>query len=132
MRNKLTSLSRWTIGIFLVLSLIQPLTPIPVAAADFKIIGYLPSWQGTVGELQLGKMTYVNYAFVVPSDTGDGSLQPLDNPSKLTQLVTAAHASGVMVLIAVGGWNNGNDTGFERLAANATARTTFVNNMVNM
>lgn len=110
--------------------MVQPVAEAPAAAADFKIIAYLPSWQGTVGELQLEKLSHVNYAFVVPSDSGDGSLQPLDNPSKLSQLVRAAHTRGVKVLISVGGWNDGNDTGFERLAASSTARTTFVNNLI--
>ena len=36
------------------------------------------------------------------------------------------------MLIAIGGWNDGNDSGFEQMAANAGARTTFVNNVVNL
>ncbi|MEK8105218.1 glycoside hydrolase family 18 protein [Micromonospora sp. M12] len=35
------------------------------------------------------------------------------------------------VSIAVGGWNDGNDSAFEALAANSGSRTTFVNNLVN-
>jgi GH18 family chitinase len=99
-------------------------------AATFKIIGYLPSWAGTVQEMQLSKLTHVNYAFILPN--GDGSLQGLDNPAKLQSLVSAAHAQGVKVLISVGGWNDGNDQGFETLAANATSRTNFTNNLVNL
>lgn len=121
-----SGLPPWIVGAFLAISLVQPVAEAPAAAADFKIIAYLPAWQGTVGELQLEKLSHVNYAFVVPSDSGDGSLQSLDNPSKLSQLVSAAHTRGVKVLISVGGWNDGNDTGFERLAAGSTARTTFV------
>ncbi len=122
--------SHWIVGAFLALFLVPPFAEGTAAAADFKIIAYLPSWQGTVGELQLDRLSHVNYAFVVPSDSGDGSLQPLDNPAKLSQLVRAAHTRGVKVLISVGGWNDGNDTGFELLAASPTARTTFVNNLI--
>jgi chitinase len=100
------------------------------AYAQFKVVGYFPSWAGNVSDIQFGKLTHVNYAFVLPTSTG--GLQALDNPSKLQSLVSSAHANGVKVLIAVGGWNNGNDSGFESLAGNATYRTNFVNNMVNM
>jgi hypothetical protein len=36
-----------------------------------------------------------------------GSLQPLDNPSKLSRLVSLAHTRGVKVLISVGSWERG-------------------------
>lgn len=100
--------------------------------SGFKIVGYSTTWSGTVSEIQFDKLTHVNYAFVVPNDSGDGNLQPLENPSKLRDLVQAAHARGVKVLIAVGGWNNGNDQGFERLASSSSTIRTFVNNMISM
>jgi chitinase len=99
-------------------------------AGSFKIIGYLTSWSGTVAEMQLNKLTHVNYAFVLPN--ADGSLKPLENPAKLNQLVTAAHANGVKVLISVGGWNDGNDSAFETLAASPAGRTNFTNSMIAM
>src|SRR6185436_14946350 len=46
-------------------------------------------------------------------------------------LVTAAHNAGVKVSISVGGWNDGDDSAFVSLAGNSTARTAFVNNIVN-
>lgn len=98
--------------------------------AQFKTVGYLPSWAGSVSAVQFSKLTHVNYAFALPTSTG--GLQALENPSKLQSLVSTAHANGVKVLIAVGGWNNGNDSGFESLAANAGYRTNFVNNLINM
>jgi GH18 family chitinase len=63
---------------------------------------------------------------------GDGRVQPMPNPEKLTQLVTAAHAAGKKVLISVGGWNNGDDSGFEILSASQPTRANFVNNMLSM
>jgi len=98
------------------------------AFAQFKVVGYMPSWSGNVGDVQYSKLTHINYAFLLPTSTG--GLQPIENPSKLQSLVNTAHANGVKVMISVGGWNNGDDSGFESLAANSTYRTNFVNNIV--
>ncbi|UYZ63109.1 glycosyl hydrolase family 18 protein [Hymenobacter weizhouensis] len=98
------------------------------ALAQFKVVGYMPSWNGDVNAVQYDKLTHINYAFLLPN--GDGSLRPIENPGKLQSLVSASRSRGVKVLIAVGGWNDGNDSAFEQLAANATARTNFVNNLV--
>lgn len=101
-------------------------------ARNFLRVGYLPSWSGNVSDIPFDKLTHVNYAFLLPEDSGAGGLQRIENPEKLSRLVSAAHAPGVgvKVLISVGGWNNGNDQGFERLAADAAATTAFVNEIV--
>ncbi len=96
--------------------------------AQFKVVGYMPSWAGSVNSVQYSKLTHINYAFLLP--TNNGGLQPIENASKLQSLVATAHANGVKVMISVGGWNGGNDGAFESLAANASSRTNFVNNMV--
>ncbi|RAJ08716.1 putative secreted protein (Por secretion system target) [Chitinophaga skermanii] len=98
-------------------------------SAQFRVVGYMPSWAGSVGAVQYSKLTHINYAFLLPTATG--GLQAIENPSKLQSLVSTAHANNVKVLISVGGWNNGDDSGFESLAANATYRNNFVNNMIN-
>ncbi|GAA3762804.1 glycosyl hydrolase family 18 protein [Micromonospora maritima] len=95
---------------------------------NFKSVGYMPSWSGSVTSLQYGKLTHVNYAFVLPN--GDGSLRAVENPSKLSSLVSLGHANNVKVSIAIGGWNDGDDSAFEALAANSGARGAFVNNVV--
>src|ERR1043166_3312235 len=59
------------------------------ASAAFKVVGYEPSWQGSVSSIQYSKVTHINYAFLLPNS--DGSLQPIDNASKLSSLVTSAH-----------------------------------------
>jgi chitinase len=99
------------------------------ASAQFKVVGYMPSWSGSVNSIQYSKLTHINYAFLLPTSTG--GLQAIENPSKLQTLVSQAHANGVKVLIAVGGWNNGDDSGFESLAANSTYRNNFVNNLIS-
>lgn len=96
---------------------------------NFKSVGYMPSWSGSVTAIQYAKLTHINYAFVLPN--ANGTLQAVDNPSKLSSLVSSAHANNVKVSIAVGGWNDGNDSAFESLAASSTGRTTFVNSLVN-
>ncbi len=96
---------------------------------NFKVVGYMPSWQGDANALQYDKLTHINYSFLLPNS--DGSLRPLDNVSKMQQLVSLGHAQGVKILIAVGGWMDGNDSAFTTLAANPTTRTAFVNNLVN-
>ncbi|WP_298542084.1 glycosyl hydrolase family 18 protein [uncultured Aquimarina sp.] len=96
---------------------------------NFKVVGYMPSWQGTASAVQYDKLTHINYSFLLPNS--DGSLRPLDNVSKMQQLVSLGHTQGVKVLIAVGGWMDGNDSPFTTLAANPTTRTTFINNLVN-
>jgi chitinase len=99
------------------------------ATAQFKVVGYMPSWAGDVNAIQYNKLTHINYAFALPTATG--GLQAIENPGKLQSLVSLAHARGVKVLIAVGGWNNGDDSGFESLAANSGYRTNFVNALIN-
>ncbi len=97
--------------------------------SNFKVVGYMPSWQGTTSAVQYDKLTHINYSFLLPNS--DGSLRPLDNISKMQQLVSLGHAQGVKILIAVGGWMDGNDSAFTTLAANPTTRTNFINNLVN-
>ncbi len=93
-----------------------------------KVVGYMPSWSGDVNAIQYSKLTHVNYSFVLPNS--DGSLQAVPNPAKLQNLVSLGHANGVKVQIAVGGWNDGNDSAFEMLAQTSTGRTNFVNNIM--
>lgn len=98
------------------------------ATARFRVIGYVPIWAGDVNTVQYAKLTYVNYAFMLPTAAG---LQPPRTPTKLQSLVALAQARGVKVLISVGGWNDGNDSNFETIGANATYRNTFFTNLIN-
>lgn len=117
-----TSLCKMMCCILLVL-LSSLMTP---AAAQFKVVGYLPTWAGSVNDIQFKKLTHVNYAFLIP--TSSGGYQPIENASKLQSLVTAAHANGVKVLVSVGGGGGGD--GFHGIVASATNRVNFANNML--
>ncbi|MBS1662877.1 MAG: T9SS type A sorting domain-containing protein [Bacteroidetes bacterium] len=95
--------------------------------SQFRVIGYLPSWAGNVSDIQFSKLTHVNYAFLIPNS--DGSVQTIDNATKMQSLVSAAHAAGVKVEVSVGGWGGGD--GFHGIVASAANRTNFVNTMLS-
>ncbi|NEA31130.1 glycosyl hydrolase family 18 protein [Streptomyces sp. SID13031] len=98
--------------------------------AGFKSVGYMPSWSGSVTAIQYSKLTHINYAFALPNS--NGTLQGIENTAKLSQLVSLGHQNGVKVSLAIGGWNDGNDSNFETLAGNSGARTTFVNSVMGV
>lgn len=77
----------------------------PAAAGSFKTVAYYPSWRPDREreKLQYEKLTHLIYAFAIP--TADGGLRPLENSSGAQALIREAHAKGVKVLLAVGGWS---------------------------
>jgi GH18 family chitinase len=101
----------------------------PPTASGFKVVGYLADWSGNVNQIQYGKLTHINYSFI--NTTASGSLSLGISTSRLSSVVSLAHAQGTKVCIAVGGWNNGDDSNFESMAASSTATNTFINNIVN-
>ncbi len=94
-----------------------------------KTVGYFPSWHGNVSEIQFDKLTHINYSFLLPNH--DGSLQPVENTYKLQSLVTKAHENGVKVSIAVGGWNDGDDSAFESISESTDKCKTFTHNLMD-
>ena len=98
----------------------------PRAATGFKVIGYLPSWSGSVSSIQFSKLTHVNYAFALPN--ANGTYQAIDNTSKLSSMVSSAHSAGVKALLSVGGGGGGG--GFSGIVASQTNITNFVNNSI--
>src|SRR5919112_1002042 len=100
-----------------------------VLPGGFRSVGYMPSWSGSVNSIQYGKLTHINYAFALPNS--NGTLQAIPDPSKLSSLVSLGHANNVKVSLAIGGWNDGNDSAFEALAGNSGARGTFVTSVMN-
>lgn len=90
-----------------------------------RVVGYLADWSlraDTLPAEQLARLTHLNYAFALPQ--ADGGLTPPGKLRRFDPLVTRAHAAGVKVLLAVGGW--GQDKPLVALAADATRRTRFV------
>jgi GH18 family chitinase len=95
-----------------------------------RIVGYFPSYRSGEQQIQFDKLTEVIYAFVLPNP--DGTLQGVPNPSKLSRLQAAAANWGVKVGIAIGGWNNGDDSAFEALAASPSRRAVFVKAVLSL
>lgn len=54
------------------------------------------------------------------------------NPQRLKNLVKLAHQKNVKVGIAVGGWNDGDDSAFETLAASPKLRAKFIAELVGL
>ena len=98
-----------------------------------RIVGYTTSWTYNADQIDYGSLTHINYSFALP--TASGGLMPVENPTKLRSVVSQAHAKGVKVLIAIGGWDigdgGGNDSRFHTLASTAAGRTNFVNSVVS-
>jgi len=97
--------------------------------ADKMVVGYYPSWMsGTFPHTVIPwqYLTHIAHAFIGPQADGQ-----LDVPSGFLypQLVTAAHANGVKVVVSVGGWNTTYDDNFTALAADSTARRAFADNV---
>jgi hypothetical protein len=91
----------------------------PAAAEE---IMYLTSWQGSPSQINWSVIDYVMYAFSVPDAAGNSPV-----PGGLSGACQAAHAAGKKCLLSYGGWNDGNDSGFEGLAASASGRSNFAN-----
>ncbi|WP_421897863.1 glycosyl hydrolase family 18 protein [Marinoscillum sp.] len=99
-------------------------------SSDFKIVGYMPSWSGSANDIQYDKVSHIIYAFIRP--TTSGGLTAVEQPSKLQSIVSQAHAQGVKVLIAVGGWSDFNNADFEGMASTPTGRNNFATNLLNL
>ncbi|HEY0706938.1 MAG TPA: glycosyl hydrolase family 18 protein [Polyangia bacterium] len=104
----------------------QTTTPRP---DGFKVVGYFASWSGGVEHVQWDLLTHVNFAFVVP--TRDGGLEPVGGLTHLPTLVKAGRQHKVPVSIAIGGWNDGDDSAFEHIAVQPALRATFVRNVMD-
>jgi chitinase len=96
----------------------------PGLPAGSVVIGYFPTWAGDLASIQFENLSHIKYSFVLP--TAAGGLTALEQPARLNSLVAMAHARGVKVSIAIGGWNDGDDSAFEALAGNAAATAAFV------
>src|SRR5690349_341882 len=109
---------------------VQGTSEAAVLPNGFKSVGYMPSWAGSVTSIQYSKLTHINYSFALPN--ANGTLQPIENTAKLQQLVTLGHQNNVKVSLAIGGWNDGNDSAFESFAASSGGRTTFTNSVMGV
>jgi chitinase len=98
------------------------------ARADFKVVGYSPSWTTGVLDTQWDKVTHINYAFLNPNN--GRTVADVPNHPLLDSLVAAAHARGKKILLAVGGWTDQNNGAFEAAGTDDAAAAAFAQDML--
>ncbi len=91
---------------------------------DRVVIGYYPSWAGKTlvpGAIDFRRLTHIVHAFVWPEAAGGLFIPPgFMSP----ELISAAHSSGTLVLLGLGGW--GNSAGFPGMVSTAENRARFI------
>lgn len=97
-----------------------------VSDNSFKIVAYFPSYQSpdSIDANKYKMITHLFYAFLNP--TASGSLSALAQISRFNTVISAARSKGVKVGISLSGANDI----FVTLAANASARTNLVKNVL--
>ncbi|MBT6579556.1 MAG: glycoside hydrolase family 18 protein [Cellvibrionales bacterium] len=92
-----------------------------------RFVGYLPHYRQVPQQLP-NHLTHAIYAFVLPHP--DGTLEPLPITENFLLFKRRANAIGAKVGVLVGGWNDGDDSAFETLAASLATRTQFVTSVI--
>jgi chitinase len=92
-----------------------------------RFVGYLPHYRQVPQQLPT-HLTHAIYAFVLPHP--NGRLDPLPVPENFSLFKRRANSIGAKVGILVGGWNDGDDSAFETLAASSTTRARFVKSVI--
>jgi len=95
---------------------------------DKVIAGYYPEWRHSsfpAHKIQYHNLTHLIHCFAWPTANGDldmysGLIYPMLNQQ--------VHAAGKKILLALGGWGNGD--GFAPMAADHTKREKFLNTLV--
>jgi chitinase len=87
------------------------------------VLGYYPSWKQAafdVAKIRWEDLTHINHAFTKPDAEGNLIVPP---DYLYPELVAAAHARGVKVVMSMGGWENCD--GFAPTAADPAKRQKF-------
>ena len=92
----------------------------PVATDEYPdyrvVVGYMPSWSGALADVDMSRLTHVNYAFhvtteeggVIPSWWRGAPSNYTDFDVRLDSLVLLGHKEGIKVLLAIGGASDKN------------------------
>lgn len=113
--------------------IVDPIIPPPtsnyVPDNSFKIVAYMPSYKdpATVDISKYKMITHLFYAFLEVNALGDGSLNPLSQPTRFDIVKQRAKASGVKFGISI----MGAESIFATIANSATARIKFIKNVVD-
>ncbi len=117
------------------LALLLLAAPAMAEEEEFRVIGYYSatSFDEPLERVQMDKYTHIMYGFLKPQT--DGSILPVPKPELLQQMVAEAHAHGVKVFAAVGGFSYENkplEPTFAAMAANEESRVRFVQAMTDV
>ncbi|KAF9161270.1 hypothetical protein DFQ26_004703 [Actinomortierella ambigua] len=101
------------------------------ATDDKVVVGYWVPWGNVpVAQLDFTKVTHINYGFaVLTTKTADPTTITFDryyDGTPMRDLVKKGNATGVKILMSIGGWT-GSQT-FSTISADATLRAKFINN----
>lgn len=102
---------------------------------QFKVVGYYSGdlFHEAVEKLQTDKLTHVIYAFLIPKE--DGTLEDLEKPEQLKELVVQAHQDNAKVFIALGGWSYKGKplvSVFETIAESKEKRNLLIKNICTL
>jgi chitinase len=109
-----------------------PTTPKPyVPDNSFKIVAYLPGYRdpATIADAKYKMITHLNFAFLNINPAGNGTFNAMTSveTTRFNAAKLKAKANNLKFAISV----MGGETVFASIAANATARTAFVTNLVD-
>lgn len=90
---------------------------------QLSVAGWFASWRVHPDSVSLAGVDDVFYAFALP--TAGGGLDAIPAPDRLRALVERGEREGFGVHLAIGGWNDGDDSAFETLAADSESRRAF-------
>jgi len=93
------------------------------------VVGYYRSWFSEnypAEQIDLANLTHINHAFAWPE--ADGSIAMYEN-FLYPKLIDQVHRAGKKILVALGGW--GHCDGFSPMAANASIRANFIDNITD-
>jgi GH18 family chitinase len=106
-----------------------PMTLQPADALSEKIVGYFPYWKSAhINSIEYYKITNIIYFHIWPNMDGSLNTDAI-NINDLNTITERAHATGVKVTVAVGGW--GASDGFPLMTQDPTARANFVSNITD-
>ena len=116
------------VGLVLALAMSLGWTASPAVGGP-RVVAYYGSWSGASSyypytKLDFSQVTHIAQAFVYPNT--NGTLDTTSDFSYYPQLVQAAHAHGVKVIISFGGSGSAN---FGTMTGNSVSRSNFVANV---
>jgi chitinase len=105
----------------------KTITTDTIAPVNFRVVGYMQSWQideGDAANYDMAKINYLNIAFYIPNK--DGSFSPIQN---IDDVIASAHKSNVKVMLSLGG---GSTPAYITSFLKADVRAVFIDSLMNL